>query len=345
MFPHDRADRQSESVVADAVTAMKLDPSKDTPPAGDQILSTTNGGGSAFPDDSDGDVSPAQHTDQRNNGPLSPGKSRSASRSSPVKKEEDEEDEEVKDERDSDDRVDGDGDDEGEEEKVGGDITVKLEPGQPPKLTRSSSQKVVPRPPQLFTDLPDSTAEAKSTFGMMEMCTYANKYMGYTEHAMECDCAEEWGKWFLQPNNATSPFSVRIIAFICQVVRVPHLSLVPLYIPKLPRILSKFAKYMGQQTLIQRRTLCWEKSRMRRGFRLYQPRNQNRVHGRLRMRARMPKSTVPASGIRSSGSDQDREEGLRAACRSRSAITPVYLRVRGRGHQRGPIPTANETVR
>ncbi|PLB34689.1 SET and WW domain protein [Aspergillus candidus] len=196
MSPHDRADRQSESVVADAVTAMKLDPNKDTPPAGDQpSLGTTNGGGSALPDDSDGAFSPArsQHPDERNNVSLSPGKSRSASRPSPVKKEEEEE-EKVKDELDSDHRVDsdGDGDDDGEEEKVGGDITVKLEPGQPPKLTRSSSQKVVPRPPQLFTDLPDSTAEAKSTFSMMDMCTYANKYMGYTEHAMECDCAEEW---------------------------------------------------------------------------------------------------------------------------------------------------------
>lgn len=79
-------------------------------------------------------------------------------------------------------------------EKVGGDITVKIEPGQPPKLSRSSSQKVPPRAAPLFDHLPDKTLEATTKFQLMQACTYANKYMGYTEHAMECDCAEEWGK-------------------------------------------------------------------------------------------------------------------------------------------------------
>ncbi|KAJ5540577.1 hypothetical protein N7494_005653 [Penicillium frequentans] len=78
------------------------------------------------------------------------------------------------------------------EEKVGGDIVVKQEPGQPPKLSRSSSQKIVSRPPQLFSHLPDSTDDAKATFTQIEECWYANKYMGITEHAMECECAEEW---------------------------------------------------------------------------------------------------------------------------------------------------------
>ncbi|KAJ5693397.1 Histone-lysine N-methyltransferase H3 lysine-36 specific [Penicillium macrosclerotiorum] len=78
------------------------------------------------------------------------------------------------------------------EETISGEIVVKQMPGQPPKLSRSSSQKVVPRPPQLFSDLPDSTADALATFEQMDACWYANKYMGYTEHAMECDCAEEW---------------------------------------------------------------------------------------------------------------------------------------------------------
>ncbi|KAF3479785.1 uncharacterized protein GIQ15_06761 [Arthroderma uncinatum] len=78
------------------------------------------------------------------------------------------------------------------EEKVGGDITVKQEPGQPPKLARSASKKVVPRQPQMFDHLPDSTEEATSLFQVMDACTYSNKNMGYTDHAMECDCAEEW---------------------------------------------------------------------------------------------------------------------------------------------------------
>lgn len=81
-----------------------------------------------------------------------------------------------------------------EKESVGGDIVVKQEPGQPPKLSRSHSQKVVPRPPPLWTHLPDSTDDALATFEQMGSCWYANKYMGYTEHAMECDCAEEWGE-------------------------------------------------------------------------------------------------------------------------------------------------------
>lgn len=85
-------------------------------------------------------------------------------------------------------------DEELKEETVGGNIVVKQEPGQPPKLARSSSQKVVPRPPQLFNHLPDSTEDALATFERIEACWYANKNMGYTEHAMECDCAEEWGK-------------------------------------------------------------------------------------------------------------------------------------------------------
>lgn len=81
------------------------------------------------------------------------------------------------------------------QETVGGDIVVKQEPGQPPKLSRSSSQKVARGPPQLFSHLPDSTADALATFEQIESCWYANKYMGYTEHAMECDCAEEWGMY------------------------------------------------------------------------------------------------------------------------------------------------------
>ncbi|CAI7580258.1 unnamed protein product [Penicillium discolor] len=73
-----------------------------------------------------------------------------------------------------------------------GEIVLKQEPGQPPKLSRSSSQKVASRPPPLYTHLPDSTQDALATFEQIPGCIYANKYMGYTEHAMECDCAEEW---------------------------------------------------------------------------------------------------------------------------------------------------------
>ena len=175
MSSHDNADRQSESVT-DAVTAMKLEHGGDSPsPA-------VNGTGAVKKEDEETEqVLPPNGSNPAITTTSSAAKSRSQSRS-PVKKEEDED---QKGENANDD-----------EEKVGGDITVRLEPGQPPKLARSTSQKVVPRPPPLFLDLPDSTEEARSSFEVMETCTYANKYMGYTEHAMECDCAEEWGKLF-----------------------------------------------------------------------------------------------------------------------------------------------------
>ena len=80
------------------------------------------------------------------------------------------------------------------EQILGGEITVKIEPGQPPKIQRSSTQKVVARAPPLFDHLPNKTIEATSTFQVITDCTYSNKYLGYTEHAMECDCSEEWGK-------------------------------------------------------------------------------------------------------------------------------------------------------
>ncbi|KAJ5320567.1 hypothetical protein N7508_000850 [Penicillium antarcticum] len=71
------------------------------------------------------------------------------------------------------------------------EMRLKQEPGSRPRLSRSSSQKVS-RPPPLYTHLPDSTKDALATFEQINGCFYANKYMGYTEHAMECDCAEEW---------------------------------------------------------------------------------------------------------------------------------------------------------
>ncbi|KAI5310797.1 histone methyltransferase set2, partial [Ascosphaera atra] len=79
------------------------------------------------------------------------------------------------------------------EEKIPPSISLKLEPGEPPKLRRSHSTKVTSnRPPPLFDHLPDKTEEAKKTFDVLPDCTYASKYLGYTEHAMDCDCSEEW---------------------------------------------------------------------------------------------------------------------------------------------------------
>ena len=78
--------------------------------------------------------------------------------------------------------------------KVDGEVEVKILPDRPPLLQRKKSQKIERRPPQLFSDYENKTAEATSTFSILTECTYANKYLGTTEHALECDCAEEWGK-------------------------------------------------------------------------------------------------------------------------------------------------------
>ena len=81
------------------------------------------------------------------------------------------------------------------QEVVGGEVSVKLEPGQPPKLARSSSQKIISKPAPLFHDQPSKTEESKHTFQVLEQCSYTSKYIGSTEHgSMDCDCTEEWGK-------------------------------------------------------------------------------------------------------------------------------------------------------
>lgn len=81
------------------------------------------------------------------------------------------------------------------EEVIGGGVTVKEEAGQPPKLSRTTSQRVVARPPLLFDTCPSKTEEARGTFDAISECTYSSKYIGSTEHgSMECDCQEEWGR-------------------------------------------------------------------------------------------------------------------------------------------------------
>lgn len=199
MSSHDNADSPSSSV-ANAVTAMKIEQHDG---AADMLLS--NGGDAVLKRDSNGlseHAVTAKDYPGMNDLASSTVKSRTSSLT-PIKTEN--------------------GDSTAKEEKVGGDITVKMEPGQPPKLSRSSSQKVVAQPPRLFLHLPDSTAEAQSTFEVMETCTYANKYMGYTEHAMECDCAEEWGKLCFFPFSVSSSsvsygYYCSLRFFTCRVV-------------------------------------------------------------------------------------------------------------------------------
>ncbi|MCJ1383597.1 histone methyltransferase set2 [Xylographa soralifera] len=80
----------------------------------------------------------------------------------------------------------------GHEQTLGGDITLKLEPGQPAKLSRSALQKVIAKAPQMFDHYEDRTQEATGVFQIITQCSYSAKYLGSTEHAMECDCIEEW---------------------------------------------------------------------------------------------------------------------------------------------------------
>ncbi|KAF2084684.1 hypothetical protein K490DRAFT_75642 [Saccharata proteae CBS 121410] len=79
-----------------------------------------------------------------------------------------------------------------QEETVGGDIMVKMEPGKAPKLARATTKKVVSRPAPLFLDHPDATTEAVASFDLIPDCSYGNKSMGYAENAYECECPSEW---------------------------------------------------------------------------------------------------------------------------------------------------------
>jgi histone-lysine N-methyltransferase SETD2 len=83
-----------------------------------------------------------------------------------------------------------------DEEIIGGDITVTVEPGKAPKLSRKSSQKVISRPALLFHDLEDATGEAIGVFQVIKDCIYGSRYMGSSEHdPLDCDCSEEWRKY------------------------------------------------------------------------------------------------------------------------------------------------------
>ena len=84
------------------------------------------------------------------------------------------------------------------EEIVEGEISLKMEPGEPPKLARTSSHKIPTRTSPLFDHLPDRTHEATQTFQLMTDCSYRPKGLGNTEHSMECDCGEEWGELLSQ---------------------------------------------------------------------------------------------------------------------------------------------------
>lgn len=83
----------------------------------------------------------------------------------------------------------------GEDTKIGADVELKLEGGERPKLVRKQSQKVRARPRQLFNDYENKIDEATSTFSVLNDCVYANKYLGATDPALECECQEEWGAY------------------------------------------------------------------------------------------------------------------------------------------------------
>ncbi|KAL9602575.1 MAG: hypothetical protein Q9219_001719 [cf. Caloplaca sp. 3 TL-2023] len=78
------------------------------------------------------------------------------------------------------------------EDVLPGSVTLKQQVGQPPKLARSISQKVAVRTPPTFHDYPTKTDEARDTFQVIAGCIYSSKAIGATDHAMDCECAEEW---------------------------------------------------------------------------------------------------------------------------------------------------------
>lgn len=76
---------------------------------------------------------------------------------------------------------------------------------QKPKLLRAGSSNKMSKekkPPALFDHLPDSTADAISTFSVIDACIYSNKWIGDSGQdgeVMSCECKEEWGKIFFPP--------------------------------------------------------------------------------------------------------------------------------------------------
>jgi histone-lysine N-methyltransferase SETD2 len=88
-------------------------------------------------------------------------------------------------------------------ETIGGDITLTVEPGKAPKLSRKSIKKIPARQAPLFTELPDSTAESLSVFQVIPECLYGSKSMGRSkmsdedDEPIECDCTELRSKCFM----------------------------------------------------------------------------------------------------------------------------------------------------
>jgi histone-lysine N-methyltransferase SETD2 len=81
---------------------------------------------------------------------------------------------------------------------IDGEVTLKMEPGKLPKLSRTSSQKITVRPPPLFTDELDMYDKATRLFQVITSCEYANKSLGLTEDEgldeVQCECDDEWGE-------------------------------------------------------------------------------------------------------------------------------------------------------
>ncbi|VBB86748.1 Putative histone-lysine N-methyltransferase, H3 lysine-36 specific SET2 [Podospora comata] len=77
--------------------------------------------------------------------------------------------------------------------KSAGETAATPDHASAPKLSRKSSQKPVRSPPTLFDHLPDVTAQACSTFQVINDCLYGSRNMGSSDHdALDCDCTEEW---------------------------------------------------------------------------------------------------------------------------------------------------------
>lgn len=87
-------------------------------------------------------------------------------------------------------------DQEEQEELIGGDISVLVEPGKGRKLSRKPVQKVVARPAPLFNDLEDVKEEAVKVFQVIPTCMYGSKHMGDSHtDPLDCDCSAEWSEF------------------------------------------------------------------------------------------------------------------------------------------------------
>jgi hypothetical protein len=76
--------------------------------------------------------------------------------------------------------------------ETGNSTPIKMDSTRSSKSSRSALRKLNSKAATLFLDESDRYEEATAPFQVITDCLYANKNIGTTEPALECECNEEW---------------------------------------------------------------------------------------------------------------------------------------------------------